>query len=186
MTPILTSDPRSDVTSAAIYGQSDSNSDYVESRENLPTISANTPELAGHIHELQQIHKVAVVKLEEFSQPMKLFTQPKEVEPKEISNDETTPAKNHQDNGDTPLHINQPYFPCSPLTDASVASELPLLQPLINTGAAAHPSRNSKLPKVCVMAAANVLFSVYQDWVHQNTVTHMDDGINNNGKWQDR
>ena len=34
------------------------------------------------------------------------------------------------------------------------------------------------------MAADDVLLRVYQDWVHQNFGTHLDDGINEDGKWQ--
>ena len=36
------------------------------------------------------------------------------------------------------------------------------------------------------MAADDKLFSVYQDWVHQNPGTHMDSGIEEDDKWQQR
>ena len=41
-------------------------------------------------------------------------------------------------------------------------------------------------PKVHLKAAANELFGVYQDWVHQNNGTHLDGGITEGGKWQYR
>ena len=34
------------------------------------------------------------------------------------------------------------------------------------------------------MAADDKLFRVYQYWVHQNPGTHLDDGIEEDGKWQ--
>ena len=46
-------DPDSDVTSVAIIGESEGDSDYVESAKNSPTSSANTPDLEGHISELK-------------------------------------------------------------------------------------------------------------------------------------
>ena len=42
------------------------------------------------------------------------------------------------------------------------------------------------LPRVCLMAADNSLFGVYQDWVHQNTGTNLDVGINEDVKWKAR
>ena len=58
-TPRRPTKPGSDVTSAASSGESDGNSEYVESPDKLPTRSANTPELEDHILELKQIHEVA-------------------------------------------------------------------------------------------------------------------------------
>ena len=43
-----------------------------------------------------------------------------------------------------------------------------------------------ELPGVCLMAADNALFGIYQDWVHQNTDIHLDGGIDEDGKWQAR
>ena len=38
-------------------------------------------------------------------------------------------------------------------------------------------------PRVYLMAADNYLFSVYQDWMQQNTGTHLDGCINYDCKW---
>ena len=54
----LPADPDSDVKLVAIIGESDGDSDYVESAENSPPSLANTPDLAGHIIEMGAMHKV--------------------------------------------------------------------------------------------------------------------------------
>ena len=56
--PRLPANPDSNVTSAASFGESDGNSEYVESAGNVPTSSAITLDLAGHIRELETIHEV--------------------------------------------------------------------------------------------------------------------------------
>ena len=42
------------------------------------------------------------------------------------------------------------------------------------------------LPRKILMTANDMIFGVYQDWVHQNPRTHMDGGIEEGGKWQER
>ena len=51
--PIPPSSQNSDVTLVASMGESDVNSDYVESAENSLTNPENTPDLVGHISELE-------------------------------------------------------------------------------------------------------------------------------------
>ena len=162
----------------ASSGESNGNSDYVDSHENLPTILTNITELKGHIYELQKMYEVAEVNIEDFSQPTELFTQPDKVDPTEIANDDTTPAETYQDNGTMPTHGTQPSSPHSPLTYASVDLEPPLLRPCVDDGAVACLASTTELPKVRLKAANDVLFSVYQDWLHHNPVTHLDGGIN--------
>ena len=45
--------------------ENDGDSDYVKSAKKSPTSLVNTPELAGHISELEEINKVAEGKLVE-------------------------------------------------------------------------------------------------------------------------
>ena len=92
-TTILAANTNSDVTSTDNSGDSTSDLDYVELCKSSPTSSASTPELEGHVHELQHMHRVATVDLEEFTQPTELFTQPNELNPTEIADGETTPAE---------------------------------------------------------------------------------------------
>ena len=49
----------SDVTLVESIGENAVNSDYVESAKNSPLSPANTPELKGHISELEEMHKIA-------------------------------------------------------------------------------------------------------------------------------
>ena len=42
------------------------------------------------------------------------------------------------------------------------------------------------LPGEILTAADDKIFGVYQDWVHKNPRTHLDGGIEEDGKWQDR
>ena len=64
----------SDVTSVASTGESDSDSDYVESTENSPTSPSNTADLTGHTRELEEMHKVAESELVELTRPTALFS----------------------------------------------------------------------------------------------------------------
>ena len=55
--PSSTADQYSDVTSVIIIGKSNNNSDDVELKKNLPTSRANTPDLEGHISELEEMNE---------------------------------------------------------------------------------------------------------------------------------
>ena len=48
-TPRIPANPDSDIMSEASFGESNRYSEYVESPENSPTSSYNTPELESHI-----------------------------------------------------------------------------------------------------------------------------------------
>ena len=84
----------SDVTLVASIGESDGDSDYVESAENSPTSPANTPDLGGHISELEEMHEVVEGELDVIAQPTVIFSR--------IEYLETGLPENHQDNGATP------------------------------------------------------------------------------------
>ena len=59
VSPSPSADQDSDFTLVASTGESDGDSYYVESTENSPTIPANTPDIAGHIRKLEEMHEVA-------------------------------------------------------------------------------------------------------------------------------
>ena len=63
VSPSPPSDQDSDVMLAAIIGESDSDSDYVESAENSPTSPSNKPDLEGHISDLEEMYEVAEGKI---------------------------------------------------------------------------------------------------------------------------
>ena len=185
-TPRPTNNPVSDFTLEASSGESDGDSDYVRSRKNFPARLTNTPEITGHFSELEKMHKVSAVDLREFYQPKEFFTQTDEVKPMDISNNETVPSEKYLEDDDTSLLDIQPSSLYSPLTDASVASESPPLQPHVHVSSATCLASTANLPGVRLMDSDGGMFSVYQDWVHQNTGTHLDGGINKYGKWQAR
>ena len=89
-------------------------------RENLPTSLDNTPELAGHIHKLQQMHEVAAVNIKDFYQPTDIFIQPNEVDSTDLDTNNTTSTENHRGNGVTLLHSIQPSSLYLLLIDISV------------------------------------------------------------------
>ena len=90
-TPRPASKKDNDVTSVSSYGESDDDSDYVESRKKFPSSSVNTPEIAGHIRKLEKIHKVTTFEIREFYQTMEIFNCLDKVNFMEIANDENTP-----------------------------------------------------------------------------------------------
>ena len=122
------------VTLVASIGESDGDSDYVKSSKNSPTSLANTPDLAGHIRELEEMHEVAEVKLVELERPMVLFYRIDDIKIPELDDADTEPLENHQDNGTTPPVNTQPYPAQSPPEDTSVASAAPPPHPHVEAG----------------------------------------------------
>ena len=107
----LTTNPDGDVTLVASSVESDGDSEYVKLPENLPMRSSNTPETKDHIQE----------HIDTISQPTALFTHPDELYFTDLANTETTPTKNHRDNGALPPLVTQQSSPKSPMTVVSVA-----------------------------------------------------------------
>ena len=56
--PSPPNNPDSDVMSEDSFGGSDGDSKYIELAKNSSMSSANTPDLEGHISELEKFHKV--------------------------------------------------------------------------------------------------------------------------------
>ena len=170
--------------SAASFGGSDGDSDYVNSAENSPTSPANTPELAGHIIKLEAMYNVSEGDIDAITQPTVILSHTNDLKIKELTNTETDPPYNHQDNGSTPPVSTQTSLPQSPPEEILVASAKPLQRPHVEDGDAALQDRNGDLPYVRLLGADYMLYSVYQDWVHQNTGDHLDGGIMEEIKWQ--
>ena len=115
----------------ASSGESGSDLYYAEVCKNLPTILANTPELEGHIQELQQMRDVAEDELDGITQPTELFIHPEKLIHMFISNNKKIPVKNQQYNGNLLTHSTQPSSLYSSLTDSSVVMNEPPLRPRI-------------------------------------------------------
>ena len=128
------------------------------------------------------MYEVAKVDLEDINQSMELFAQTNEFDPIDLTADETTPAENHGDNSVMPQKVIQSTSPQSPLPDALISLDLPLLCPCVDAGETARLVRTSDHPKVCLKAAGDAIFGVYQYWVHQHTVNNLDGGIDEDGK----
>ena len=184
--PSLPADQDSDVTLVESIGESDGDSDYVESTENSPTIPDNTLDLAGHISELEEMHEVTENELVKLTQPTVLSPRINELELSELDDDENDPPENHQDNGATPPVNTQPSPPHSTLEYTSVASAAPPPHPRVEAGNAALQSQEGDLPDVRLLGADYMLYGVYQDWVHKNLGYHLDGGIAEASKWQAR
>ena len=98
---------------------------------------ANMPDLAGHISELEEMHKVVEGKLVRLAQPTLLFSCIDNLETPELNYVETEPPENHQDNGATPPVNTQPFPLHSPLEDILVASAAPPPRPRVDASNAA-------------------------------------------------
>ena len=112
-------------------GESDSDSDYVESAENSPTSLANTPDLVGHISELEEMHEVAEGELDAIARPTVLFSRTNELKIPELTNAETDPPENHEDNGTTSPVNTQTSPPHSSTEHILVSSAAPTPRPRV-------------------------------------------------------
>ena len=164
--------------------ESDTKSDYVELAENSTTSPANTPDLEGHISELEEMHKVAEGDLVELTRPTVIFFHIDKFKLPDFDNAKTDLLEKHQDNGATVPVKTQPSPPNSPLEDASVASAAPLSHPDVEAGNSALQAREGDLPGVCLLGNEYMLYGVYHDWVHKNSGHHLDGGIAEDSKWQ--
>ena len=79
---------------------------------------------------------------------MALFAQPSELDTTELSDTETTPAKNHQYNGTSPPLGTQPSSPHSPLIDALISTDEPPPHPRNEAVDTDHLACAEYLPKV--------------------------------------
>ena len=120
MSPSPPANLDSDVTSVASIGGSDVDSDYVKSAEKSPMIPANTPDLMGHISELEEMHKFTEGNLSAIAQMTVLFSHTNELEIPYIADAKTDPPENHKDNGATPPVNTQPLPSHLPLEDTLV------------------------------------------------------------------
>ena len=141
-------------------GESDGDSDYVESAENSHTSPANTPDLKGYINVLEEMHEVAEGKLVELARKTVLLYRIDELKLPEIDDAETNLSENHQENGATPPVNTEPSLPQSPMEDASVASAAPPPRPSVTAGNPALQAQEGDLPDVRLLGAYYMLYGV--------------------------
>ena len=149
----------------------------------MPTSSTNTPELEGRTPKLQQEKKVAEYDIYVIASQTALFYQIDEINATEISNNGTTLAKNHRDNGALPLHCTKTSLLESPLLDSLVSTDEIPPHTHVEDGGPARLSITIDLPEVLLKGSYKALYKVYQDWVHQNPVNNLDGKIKEDGKW---
>ena len=124
----------SDATTVVSIRDTNGDSDYVKLAENSPTSPVNTPNLAGHISELEEMHKVVEGKLDAIAVPTVLFSRIDKLEIPELNDAETKQPENHQDNGATPPVNTQTSLSHLALEDTPMDSAVPLLRPHIEAG----------------------------------------------------
>ena len=156
--------------SAVIFGESGSDSDYVESAENSPTSPANTLDLTGHVSKMEAIHEVLEGELDAITRPTVLFSHTNELEIPDLADAETDPPKNHQDNSATPPVNTQSSPPHSPPEDTLVSSSDPSPRPHVEAGNSDLQACKGYLPDVRLLGTNYLVYEVYQYWVHQNTL----------------
>ena len=131
-----------------------------------------------------QMHDDFNAALEDFTPPRALFSQSHDTNPRNLTGAETTPTETPQENGVTLPLLTHLSPKKSPPVDAPEAPASPLPLTCAESSAVACLESESNLPLIFLMAAADTLFGVDQDWVHQNTSTQLDEGIDKNGKWK--
>ena len=92
------------------------------------------------------MHEVTEEEIDAIVWPTVLFIQPSEIKSTELPDAETTPTKNHWDNGASLALEIQPSSPHSSLTYTLVALDELLLCPRIEAGDAAFLARMGDLP----------------------------------------
>ena len=100
----------------------------------------------------------------------------------ELTGTDTTPTQTPQKNGVMSPLPTQPSTPNSPPVDSPEAPASPTTRTREDASAAYRLASESDLEGVCRTASDNALFGVNQDWVHQNPGTHLDGGIDEDGK----
>ena len=133
-----------------------------------------TPDLAGHISEVEMMHEVSEGEINAIIQITTLYTQSNKLESTELSDVDTDLIKNNQYNGAMPPLGTQPYSPHSPLTNTLVSLDETLPQLRFDSGDAAVLARKGDFPGVHLQGVDNMLFGLYQYLVQQNTGNHMD------------
>ena len=97
---------------------------------------------------------------------------------------EATQNKIPLDDGEMPPFPTQPPSQYPPPVDALYTPYSPPPRSQKYASNAACLARNSDLPGDFLTAADDMIFVVYQDWVHQNPGTPLYGGIEEGGKWQ--
>ena len=124
--------------------------------------------------------------IDDIVQSAVIFNPTNELKMIELANNDTKPTENHQDIRSTPLFDNHASLPHSPLTETSAAPSKPPPLPCIESKDAIVLERAGDLTDFRLLGDNDMIFGVYQDWVHQNPGNQLDGRITKDGKWQAR
>ena len=142
--------------------------------------------MTGHISKLETVYKVLVEDINSIIWPTVLFNHSNKLKITELSNTNTVPTKNHKDSGAMPPLVTQPYSPHLSLIDTLVSPVDPLPFPCVESWYAKFLVRTGDLPNVLLLGVKDMLFGVYQYYLHQNPVNYLHGRIAEDGKWQAR
>ena len=180
----LPADTDSDITSADSSSVNYNNSTYLESLENSPSIENTTPYLLAIIKETGKSSRYLAKDLKVSKPCGVIFIQDDEIDPTELVVEEANHTKKNLDNGGTLPLLNQSPSQSSPSVDAPNALDSPPPGVREDTSDAAFLARVGNLPGKVLTATDDNIFGVCQDWVHQNTRTHMDGRIEEDSNWK--
>ena len=156
---------------------------YLGSRRNPPAIHHTTTEQLNIIEEVGNILGVFDYGLANTNSPRTLYTQDNDLNPAELVGGEAIHTTPPLDNGDMLPLLTQPPSQSPPLADVQ---ESPLTGSCEDTSKSTHLASEKNIPGDFLTDADDMLFGVYQDRVHQNPGAHLDDCIEEDGKWQNR
>ena len=106
--------------------------------------------------------------------------------PRSSRGGEATRTKTCLDDSKTQPLLTQPTSKYPPLVDAPDAPDSPPTLTREYASNITHLASKSNLPGDRLTAADDILFEIYQDWVHQNPGTYLDGGIEEDGEWKKR
>ena len=118
------------------------------------------PDLSRHIRKMETMYEVLVEEINTIFRQAVLFTHTNEIKIPELSDAETYPARNSQDNGATPPLVTHAYYPHSPLTDTLFAPDEPTPLICVEARDAVILLRAGDLTDVCLLVSYNMLFEV--------------------------
>ena len=128
------------------------------------------------------MNEVSVREISDISRLTALFYNTNKIKMTELADAETNPTGNLQDNGATPPVTTQTSSTHSPLEDTFVAPAKPPSHPHVEYGDADLQGCAGDLPDVHILGYENILFGIYQYWVHKNQGYHLDGIIREEGK----
>ena len=173
----LSTNTYTNITSVFSSGANNDDSTYLGSIEKSPAINDSTMDLPTIIEVVVNIHEVSNEGLSELNLPNMIFTLGQELNPGELVGIEAIQIESVLEDDETPLLLTQTPSQSSPPVDNSNTLYSP--PPRLRKSASDSTCLAVKgdLPRDLPTNADDMFFGVYRDRLHQNTITHLDGGI---------